>query len=184
MAELYIPLLLGTGRNERRSEAVAKYLLPFLEKAGIATDFFDVRDYANPLTVPPWEQNDRVTRWREAVTKADGILVVTPEYNRGYPGELKIMIDSLDKEYRRKAVAIAGVSSGIFGGTRVILALRQVFTYLGMVPISAEMNFGNSKTLFDADGKIEAGYGERITKAIDELKWLATTLKAGRENGS
>lgn len=183
MQDIFIPLLLGTGRDERRSEPVAKYLFEKLQKLpGVRAEFVDVRDISNPLTMPSWQPTERTAHWRELVAKADGLLVVTPEYNRGYPGELKIAIDALDKEYKRKAVAIAGVSSGIFGGTRVILALRQVFVYLGMQPISAEMNFGNSKTLFDAEGKItDPSYGERIDKALEEFVWLTRAMKTARE---
>jgi NAD(P)H-dependent FMN reductase len=182
MSDLHIPLLLGTAREGRHSEKVAAYLLPRLKAAGISTELIDVRDIAQPaVTQPPWGPHPAHDAWRAAMEKADGLLVVTPEYNRGYPGELKLAIDALQKEYRRKPVAIAGVSSGIFGGTRVILALRQVFTYLGALPISAEMNFGNVKELFAADGSItDPSYDERIDKAIAELKWLAETLKAGR----
>ena len=58
----------------------------------------------------------------------DGLVVVTPEYNHGYPGVLKSVLDLLLKEYIHKAVAFVGVSAGPWGGTRVIEAMVEPVT--------------------------------------------------------
>lgn len=67
--------------------------------------------------------------------QADGIVIVTPEYNRGYPGLLKYVLDTNLKEYIHKAVGICGVSAGGFGGARVIENLLPVLRELGLVTI-------------------------------------------------
>lgn len=181
MDQLIIPVLLGTGRDGRRSEPVAKYLHARLIALGVTSELIDVRDISNPVTHGPSQPTDRTAHWRELMAGADGLLVVTPEYNRGYPGELKIAIDALEKEYKHKAVAIAGVSSGPFGGTRVIQQLRQVFVYLGATCVGYEMNFGSAKALFDESGALlDPTVGERQTAALEELLWQARALKAAR----
>src|SRR5262245_63099972 len=85
---------------------------------------------------------------------ADGLVIVTPEYNRGYPGLLKHVLDTNLKEYIHKAVGICGVSAGGFGGTRVIQNLLPVMRELGLVTIFWDGNFYNVRNIFDARGKL------------------------------
>lgn len=182
MEQLYIPVLLGTGRETRQSEKVAAYMLEQVKAAGIRTQLVDVRDVATPLTHHSKQPCERTDGWRKIMSEADGLIVITPEYNRGYPGELKIVLDSLLEEYDRKAVGVCGVSSGIFGGARVIENLKPVLSYLGLICIRGAMNFGNVKALFDENGKLtDPAFNERAAAFLKELEWLARTLKAGRE---
>ena len=67
--------------------------------------------------------------------RADGLVIVAPEYNHGYPGILKHALDTNLKEYIHKPVGLCGVSAGGFGGTRVIESLLPVMRELGMVTI-------------------------------------------------
>jgi NAD(P)H-dependent FMN reductase len=48
------------------------------------------------------------------------------EYNHSYPGELKMLLDMLFSQYAHKPVGICGVSSGAWGGTRMVEQLRLV----------------------------------------------------------
>jgi NAD(P)H-dependent FMN reductase len=181
MADIFIPVLLGSGREGRQSEAAARYVFAQLQAAGVDTELVDVRDVATPFTHGSWQPSERTSRWRETMARADGLVIVSPEYNHGYPGELKIALDALLAEYDRKPVALCGVSSGIFGGARVIEQLRQVVIYLGMVPIRGALSFPNVKTLFDADGKItDPAFGERVAPVFEELFWYARILKPAR----
>ena len=58
---------------------------------------------------------DQFPQWRDTIIRADGLVIVTPEYNHGYPGALKSVLDLLLKEYVHKAVAFVGVSAGRLG---------------------------------------------------------------------
>ena len=69
------------------------------------------------------------------VSRSDGLIIVTPEYNHGYPGLLKHALDMNLKEYIHKAVGICGVSAGPSGGARVTEALLPVMRELGLVTI-------------------------------------------------
>src|SRR5262245_16281738 len=115
---------------------------------------------------------------------ADGLVIVTPEYNRGYPGMLKHVLDSNLKEYVHKAVGICGVSAGGFGGTRVIENLLPVMRELGLVTIFWDGNFSGAQKLFDDNGAIhdEPTWTNRIDKFLGELIWMSKVLRYGREN--
>lgn len=182
--KLFIPLLLGTNRKERASEAVAKWVYSqMLEREEIETHFFDVRDFALPTDDYGMEIGHLFPEWKDAITRADGLVIVTPEYNHGYPGVLKSVLDLLLKEYIHKAVAFVGVSAGSWGGTRVIEAMLPMSRELGLAVTFTDLNFTHAATKFDADGKLlDTAYEKRAKGFLDELVWMASTLRWGREN--
>ena len=183
-ANLIIPLLLGTNRQDRASEPVAKWVFSKMkEHYDIEPLYFDVRDFDLPKDDYGTKIADLFPGWRDAVIQADGLVIVTPEYNHGYPGTLKFVLDSLLKEYIHKAVAFVGVSSGPWGGTRVIEALVPMVRELGLAVTFTDLNFPKASTKFDADGNlIDPAYEKRVGAFLDELVWMASTLRWGREN--
>jgi NAD(P)H-dependent FMN reductase len=113
MTKLFIPLLLGTPRNDRESEHPATWVFSKLkERDDIETQYFDVRDFDLPQDDYGEAIKEYFPEWRDAMLKADALVIVTPEYNRGYPGALKWVLDMLLKEYIHKAVACVSVSAG------------------------------------------------------------------------
>jgi NAD(P)H-dependent FMN reductase len=109
--------------------------------------------------------------------------VVTPEYNHGYPGALKSVLDLLLKEYIHKSVAFVGVSAGPWGGTRVIEAMVPMVRELGLVATFTDLNFPVVQNKFDQEGRLlDDAYGKRVTDFLEELIWMSRTLKWGREN--
>src|SRR4030095_1075786 len=121
MDKLNIPILLGTNRQLRKSLHAANWLKSEVEKrSDIDTVFFDVADFALPQDNYGQEIKRQFPEWNNAIVQADGLIIVTPEYNHGYPGTLKAVLDLLLREYVHKAVAFVGVSAGPWGGTRVI----------------------------------------------------------------
>jgi NAD(P)H-dependent FMN reductase len=180
---LFIPVILGTPRKGRASENVAKFVFGEVQKREqVETELIDVRDLKLPIDDAGEAIKD--PKFSEAMKRADGIVIVTPEYNHGYPGLLKHALDTNLKEYIHKAVGICGVSAGGFGGTRVIEALLPVMRELGLVTIFWDGNFSHAQQLFDDNGKIkdEATHVKRIDKFLGELIWMSKVLKYGREN--
>jgi len=185
MAEIFIPLLLGTARVGRESEKVARYVLAqFTQIEGIRTELIDPRDYLVNRTVPAWEDAADAPGWSAVIEQADGLLIVAPEYNRSYPGELKMMLDQLPaKVTERKPVALCGVSSGGLGGAAMVEALANVLLKMRFVPTPYPVYFSLVNTLFDNTGQITTSdYEPRLNKLFDELLWFAKVLKAGRES--
>ncbi|HJS49785.1 MAG TPA: NAD(P)H-dependent oxidoreductase, partial [Gaiellaceae bacterium] len=108
-----------------------------------------------------------------------------PEYNHGYPGLLKHVLDTNLKEYIHKAAGIVGVSAGVFGGARVIQNLLPVLRELGLVTIFWDVNFTTVRSRFDDEGKLlDESLLPRIDMFLDELLWMAGTLRHGREQVS
>lgn len=184
MTKLFIPILLGTSRKDRQSENVAKWVCGKMsERDDIETQLFDVRDFVLPQDDYGTALGEQYPEWRDAIVKADGLVIVAPEYNHGYPGSLKSVLDLLLKEYIHKAVAFVGVSAGPWGGTRVVESMVPMVRELGLAACFADLNFPKIRDKFDADGNLlDDAYNERIKGFLDELVWMATTLRWGREN--
>ncbi len=182
--KLSIPVLLGTPRKNRESENVANWVCSKMrERDDTLTQLFDVRDFHLPHDNYGTEIGEQFPEWRDAIIKADGLVIVTPEYNHGYPGALKSVLDLLLKEYIHKAVAFVGVSAGPWGGTRVIESMVPMVRELGLAVTFSDLNFPSVKSKFDDDGNLlDDAYNKRVTGFLDELVWMATTLRWGREN--
>lgn len=179
---LFIPIILGTARQGRNSEKAAQFVCNELKKyKEIATEIIDPRDFRIEAT-DNTGQSEQAKRLSEKFSRADGFIVVSPEYNHGYPGELKMMLDMLYKEYARKPIGICGVSMGGLGGSRMVEQLRLVAIEFHMVPIREAVYFSGAQQLFDEQGNIkDDSYAPRINTLIGELLWYAKALKVARE---
>jgi len=179
---LFIPVILGTVRKGRTSEDVARFVFEETKKrAGVETELIDIRDIK--LAVDDAGESIKDSKFSATVERADGLVLVVPEYNHGYPGMLKHVLDSNLKEYVHKAVGICGVSAGGFGGTRVIEQLLPVLRELGLVTIFWDGNFSHAQNLFDAEGKLlDESHIKKIDKFLGELIWMSKVLRYGREN--
>lgn len=184
MDKLLLPVLLGTNRKERKSVLAAKWLIAEMEKRSeIQTRLFDVGDFVLPRDDYGTQIKDQFPEWRDAVIQADGLVIVSPEYNHGYPGPLKGVLDLLLKEYIHKSVAFVGVSAGPWGGTRVIEAMVPMVRELGLAVTFTDLNFPFIQKKFDQEGKLlDEAYEQRVKDFLDELVWMSRTLKWGREN--
>jgi len=184
MDRLFLPVLLGTNRQERNSVFPARWLVGEMEKrADIETRLFDVGDFALPQDDYGQGLKDRFPEWRDAIIRADGLVIVSPEYNHGYPGSLKAVLDLLLREYVHKAVAFVGVSAGPWGGTRVIEAMVTMVRELGLAVTFSDLNFPKVQKTFDSEGKLlDQAYEKRAKDFLDELVWMGTVLKWGRKN--
>jgi NAD(P)H-dependent FMN reductase len=182
---LFIPVILGTVRKGRASENVARFVFEQVKRReDVETEFIDIRE----LNFPADDAGEQIKHegFSAICARADGLVLVVPEYNHGYPGMLKHVLDSNLKEYIHKAVGICGVSAGGFGGTRVIESLLPVLRELGLVTIFWDGNFSGAQKLFDPSGKIldEETHVKRIDKFVGELIWMSKVLRYGRENVS
>ena len=178
---LFIPVILGTARMGRMSMHAARLVTREVGKrAGVETELIDITQ----LRLPTDDAGEAIKApgYSSKVERADALIIVAPEYNHGYSGLLKHVLDSCLKEYIHKAVGIVGVSAGPFGGTRMIQNLLPVMRELGLVTIFWDVNFSSVQKVFDKDGKLldEAFIG-RMDKFLKELIWMAKTMRHGRE---
>ncbi|MBZ5598978.1 MAG: NAD(P)H-dependent oxidoreductase [Acidobacteriia bacterium] len=179
---LFIPVILGTTRQGRMSLPAAKLVSQELGKlGGIETEFIDIAQM--PLPTSDAGEAIKDAKFAASMDRADALIIVAPEYNHGYCGLLKHVLDSCLKEYIHKAVGIVGVSAGAFGGARVIENLLPVLRELGLVTIFWDVNFSTVQKVFDANGALlDSAYPRRIEKFLKELIWMAKTLRYGREH--
>ena len=180
---LFIPVILGTTRKGRASENIARFVFSEVQKhEGVETELIDIRE----LKFPSDDAGEAIkdANFSALMMRADGIVIVTPEYNHGYPGMLKHVLDTNLKEYIHKAVGICGVSAGGFGGTRVIEAMLPVMRELGLVTIFWDGNFSGAQQLFDEAGNMKdrATHEKRMDKFLRELIWMSKVLRYGRES--
>src|ERR1700758_3564379 len=139
---LFIPVILGTARMGRMSLHAARLVTEELGKfAGVETDLIDIAKL--PLPTNDAGEAIKQANFSAKMSKADALVVVSPEYNHGYSGLLKHVLDSCLKEYIHKAVGVIGVSAGPFGGTRGVQSLLPVMRELGLVNIFWDVNFSN-----------------------------------------
>ena len=179
---LSIPVILGTPRQGRLSEHVARVMVEELcKRDGVQTSLIDVREL--PLATTDAGEAIKNPGFSETIMRADGLVIVSPEYNHGYPGILKHALDTNLKEYIHKPVGLCGVSAGGFGGTRVIESLLPVMRELGLVTIFWDVNVSSAGKVFDASGQLlDSALPRRIDKMLGELIWMARVLRYGREH--
>ena len=178
---LYIPILLGTKREQRKSIWAAELVEKVgKEIEGIEVELIDPNDFDFPGDGNDPEGKD--PRYTKITERADAFFIVTPEYNHSFPGSLKRMLDSELENYIHKPVAIAGVSKTMWGGVRVIESLLHPARELGLVVTYTDLHFPKVQELFDNSGALlDDSYIEYTKKSYKELLWMATVLKEGRK---
>jgi NAD(P)H-dependent FMN reductase len=175
---LNISILSSSVRTGRKSHRVALYFKKYLEGNGLAMgEILDLNSYDFPLF------NERlgfqefplpaVIEFAEKIRSADGIIIVTPEYNGGYPASLKNAIDLLYDEWYHKPVAISTVSDGNFGGTQVLVSLQFTLWKMKAWTVPAMFPVPNVEELFDSDGSSlnPKAVEKRTANFIKELMW-------------
>lgn len=182
MDELYIAVIAGTTREGRKSIHAAKLVQEIgSAQPGVKAVLVDPKDFN--FTGEGDSDESKDPKYSEITKKADAFYIVTPEYNHSFPGTLKRMLDSELDNYRHKPVALAGVSSGDFGGVRAIHSLAPVTRRLGMINIFADVQFQHSKELFNENGELQdPAIKERIQRAWDELIWMTKVVKLGQQS--
>lgn len=124
-----IAIISSSIRRGRKSHRVALWFRQYLVGNNLAeAEILDLAEYNFPLFEERLKlQEDplpQAVEFAGRISSADGVIIVTPEYNGGYPASLKNAVDLLTDEWRRKPVAISTVSDGPFGGTQVITSLQ------------------------------------------------------------
>lgn len=178
---MFIPIILGTARLGRQSEKAAKFMLDRALEIGLESELIDVRDYRIEAT-DNTEKSQPAQKLAEKAEKAGGFIIVSPEYNHGYPGELKMLLDMLFAQYAHKPVGICGVSSGRWGGARMVEQLRMVCIAFHMVPTCEAVYFPKVQELFGEDGIIKGRSQYRqAERLLSELVWYAEALRRGQK---
>lgn len=172
-----IPMILGTVRRERESEKVARFVLSQMKNyPNLETKPLDLLDYPFPIMEERLRYRDDpppgLREFAKEIDQGDGIVIVTPEYNHGYPGALKNAIDYLLPEFDKKPIGIVTVSAGGFGGVNCLAQLRLVFFGMGACPIPESLTVSRVQDTFDEKGTPKTPSLEKRTREfLDEMLW-------------
>ncbi|HEY9312875.1 NAD(P)H-dependent oxidoreductase [Williamsia sp.] len=165
--QLKFILIIASVRPGRIGPTVADWFVDQVVPHGLDIEILDLAEPTGPRTT-------------ESLASADGFIVVTPEYNHSYPGELKILIDAHRTEWKHKPVTFVSYG-GMSGGLRAVEHLRTVFaevysvgTRNGVV-IHAPWDHITDGLLSLDDDAVASTRG-----AMDELVWWAELLKPER----
>ncbi len=188
---LNIKVILASVRDNRFGDKPANWIMEQVKKEeGVVVELLDLRDYELPIFAegisPAYVQGEyktpEVNRWAGKIAEADAFIIVTPEYNHGYPSSLKNNIDYLYKEWNNKPVCF--VAYGSTGGARVTQQLREVAIELQMAPIRNSVHIMAPWFLTETDGSLKAGvldvYVKPAENMLAQLTWWANALKKAR----
>lgn len=179
-----IAIISASVRTGRKSHRVALYLKSQLE------EHFDAKvhvlDLAE-LNFPIFDERLKYQKdplpsavsFAQSISQADGVIIVTPEYNSGYPASLKNAIDLLVDEWSHKPVAISTASGGPFGGMQVIMSLQFALWKIKAWTVPAMFPVPQVQNAFDENGipsDLE-GTKKRSDAFLKELFWCVEACK-------
>lgn len=173
--EIRVAVIYGSTRPGRFCDTVVRWTVERIAASGRFQ--MDVIDPAEALDGPAG------LSLQQRLGQADAFVVVTPEYNHGYPAPLKALIDSAGAEWHAKPVAFVSYG-GVSGGLRAVEQLRQVFAELHAVSIRDSVSFPGAWEQFDERGALRNP--ERAQRSMEtlltRLRWWAVALRDARSS--
>lgn len=164
-------IIIGSTRPGRVGLPVAQW---FAQRAqdhgGFDIEIVDLAELHLPLLDEPMHPRLRqytqphTRRWSEMVDGADAFVLVTSEYNHGYPAPLKNAIDYLNQEWTYKPVGFV-TYGGVAAGTRAMQQLKTVVAALKMVAVPEAVNIPFVAQFIGEDGEVHAN--EIMDQAVD-----------------
>jgi NAD(P)H-dependent FMN reductase len=191
---MLIEVVTGTTRRGRFSEKVAAWVVERLAARGdLDVELLDLRDHPLPFfdQAPPAYTlrdypNDEVARLGGTLDRADGFVVLTAEYNHGYPAVLKNAMDHTFVEWHRKPIAFVGW--GNVGGARAIEQLRAVAVEFEMAPLRHAVHvlpdvMVPAMRADEGDLSAFASLDPKLDRLAEDLRWWAAALATARHAG-
>lgn len=181
-----IVIISASVRKGRKSHSVALFFKNYLAQRQLAeAEIIDLDEYNFPIFEERLRFIENPTKeilaFAKQIADADGVIIVTPEYNGGYPASLKNVIDLLYAEWKRKPIAIATVSAGPFGGSQVITSLQFTLWKIGALVVPAMFPVPTVEKSFNEDGTPtdQEGTNKRAGNFITELMfWMKAKSSA------
>ena len=183
MALPQIAVIVGSNRRESINRKLAQALIKLgaskFDAKIVRIDDLPLYNQDNEGSLPP-----EVIRFKEEITKADGVLIVTPEHNRSMPTALKNAIDWGARPFGKsvwpgKPGFITGTSPGAIGTALVQANLRTVMLGLGMTLLGGESYVQFKPNLIDEEGNVaDESTKKFLQDFVDRFATLVTKLKA------
>ena len=175
---LQLAVIIGSVRTGRIAPKVASWLMSQLgQHKQISIDLIDLADLSLPDSLDGGGDASVLAKRLDA---ADGFIIVTPEYNHGYPGALKTAIDTARDEWRAKPVGFVSYG-GTAGGLRAVEQLRLVFAELHAVTVRQAVSLHWVEDLFEGNGELRDPGAPKAARAmVTQLCWWAGALRKAR----
>jgi NAD(P)H-dependent FMN reductase len=174
----HISIISSSVREGRKSHNVSLYFQNYLIENKLATtEVIDLKAYNFPIfqgtlktLINPAEN---IVEFAGKIKSSDGIIIVTPEYNGGYPASLKNAIDLLYEEWKHKPIALATVSNGPFGGSQAMVALQFTLWKMKAWTIPAMFSVPTVDKAYDENGNaLNKSNSDKLAAIfIKELLW-------------
>ena len=176
-----ILIISASVRKGRKSDRVALFFKNYIQENALAeVSIADLDTYRFPifeerlknLSDPP----EGLVEIAARIQSASAILMVTPEYNGGYPASLKNLVDALYEEWLHKPIAIATVSSGPFGASQVLQQISFVLWKMGAQVVPVKFQVAQVENSYNELG--EPAQKEKVEKlAGGFLKGLLDSIR-------
>jgi NAD(P)H-dependent FMN reductase len=164
-----IVILSGTNRPGSNTRKVATQVEAIYRKLGVKFQALDLAEMPPEIFSPDSyaEKPAAFTKFTDAILAADGLVIITPEYNGGIPGVLKYFIDMLPfpESFEQRPVCFVGLAAGIWGALRPVEQLQAIFGYRNAL-IFPERVFmpGIGKSLDDAGRFLNEDLPKRLER--------------------
>lgn len=152
-----ITIISGTNRQGSNTLKVATHVQGRYDAIdGVDTRLIDLRDLPTDALSPTAyaTKPPGLKPLIDAVIDADGLVVVTPEYNGSFPGALKLFIDLLPfpEAFEKRPVCFVGLAAGMWGALRPVEQLQQVFNYRNALQFPERILLPRIKSAIDEQG--------------------------------
>lgn len=174
-------VIVASTRQGRLGPTVAAWFVDQARRRDdLAVDVIDLVEVDLPRRLGEAD-TDSLRAYRKRLDAADAFVVVTPEYNHGYPASIKQAVDVARQEWVAKPLALVSYG-GLSGGIRAAEQLRQVFAEMHTVTMRTTVAIPFVRNAFDADGRPvdPARISSAATKTLDELVWWGRALRTAR----
>jgi len=179
-----IAIISSSVRTGANSPRVAQYLKQYINAHKLAeASIIDLANYQFPIFDERLKflknPSEPVLDFAAKIKAADALIIVTPEYNGGYPASLKNVVDLLHEEWKRKPIAISMVSAGPFAGTQVVTSLLFSLWKIGATMVPTMFPVPSVQNNFDEKGnpiQDREAIDKRAASFVSELLWYTEKL--------
>lgn len=178
---IHLAMIYGSTRPGRFCDRIADWAAQRVQRqGGFVLDRVDPAD-VSPSAHTLRNQDASLAALKPRLERADAFLILTPEYNHGYPASLKSLIDSMYEPWRAKPVSFVSYG-GASGGIRAVEQLRPVFAELHAATLRDTVAFAHAHNRFNADGELidPARTNNAMSVLLTRLHWWASALRDAR----
>jgi NAD(P)H-dependent FMN reductase len=170
-----VGIIIASVREGRVGESIAKHVLKLAQTSkAVEYSLIDLKEVNLPMLSEPYPaamanyQYPHTKAWSKTVSSLDGFIIVTAEYNHGYPPAIKNALDHLYKEWNNKSLAFVGY--GYSSGVRAIEQLRQVVSYLQLKPLWKDVGISLVTNLKDGAFVTSEAVDTQLNGLIKDLE--------------